>query len=99
MQRLSLVLKPTVFKLLLTTLTFFLFYLLVTFCAPLEYEWLGVDIGGREINYQCGVVSNLLGQIFGSAWINPSPLSYWPVYLLLSYLLSSVLIFLKRNKF
>lgn len=85
-------LKPTLAKLVLTILSFLFIIVFFNLCSPLEFETFGDGSAmGRHINYNCGIISAGIYNVFGSAWNHPSTISYWYIYLPFAYLLSCVL--------
>lgn len=86
--------KPTFGKVLLAILVFLFIEAFFFICSPLEYETQG-PIGsnaGFHTSYTCGVISEGIYKLFGSAWKNPSTISYWYLYLPFAYLLSCVVV-------
>ncbi|OGE70916.1 hypothetical protein A2617_03175 [Candidatus Daviesbacteria bacterium RIFOXYD1_FULL_41_10] len=92
--------KPTAGKVSLAILIFLLIEAFFLICSPLEYETQG-SVGSRigfHTNYTCGIVSQGIGKLFGSAWTNPSTISYWYLYLPFAYLLSCIVIKVTKSK-
>ncbi len=85
--------KPTFAKGLLTVLVFLSIEAFFFVCSPLEYETFGVgNAMERHTSYACGIVSEGIYKLFGSAWQNPPAISYWYLYLPFAYFLSCILI-------
>lgn len=92
--------RPTLGKIILTVVLLIFIEVFFSICSPLEYHTSG-EIGsdmGFHTYYTCGLTSQLIGNLFGSSWTNPSPNSYWFVYLLFAYLLSCIVIKQKKTK-
>jgi len=89
--KIILLLKPSLSKVIITLFIFLFIEAFFFICSPLEYESFGIgDAMGRHTSYTCGFISEGIYKLFGTSWMNPSPVSYWYIYLPISYLLSVI---------
>jgi hypothetical protein len=76
------------------------FYLIVFLCTPIEYEVFELESAYRATTNNCGVLSQMLFYIRGSAWTRGiySDLILWISSLAIFYMFSSVVVDRFQNK-